>query len=236
MPECPQPRKDIEPNVPSKNDVIIPAFRDLSRQIGPERVIWRYDPILLTSKYTIDYHVTYFNEIAKRLSGYTEKCIISFVDLYRNTKSNTKDLGLLPLGEQEMFELAQRLVDIAHKNNLIVESCAEKINLDQFGIAHGHCIDCNLFERLLNCKLDLGKDKTQREECGCMASIDIGMYNTCKNGCRYCYANFSGNTVNKHFAQHDPTSPLISGVILPDDVVKDRVVKSCRNCQLNLLE
>ena len=83
-----------------------------------------------------------------------------------------------------MYELAARLVDVADKNNLIVESCAEKINLDQFGIAHGHCIDCNLFEQLLGCKLDLDKDKNQREECGCMASIDIGMYNTCKNGCK----------------------------------------------------
>jgi hypothetical protein len=101
--------------------------------------------------------------------------------IYRNTKSNTKDLGLLPLTSKEMFELAARLVEIASKNNLVVESCAEKINLEQFGIAHGHCIDCGLLEQLLDCKLDLDKDKSQREECGCAASIDIGMYNTCKN-------------------------------------------------------
>ena len=73
--------KDVEANIPSKNDVIIPAFQDLSRMIGAERVIWRYDPIMLTDKYTIDYHVEYFEKIAKRLSGYTKKCIISFVDL-----------------------------------------------------------------------------------------------------------------------------------------------------------
>jgi len=128
--------KDIECNIPNKNDIIVPAFKDLSRKIGAERVIWRYDPILLTEKYNIDYHVKYFNELAKRLTGYTHKCVISFVDLYRNTKSNTKDLGLLPLGTEEMYELARRLVEIADKNNLIVESCAEKINLEQFGIAH----------------------------------------------------------------------------------------------------
>ena len=78
--------KDIEANIPSKNDIIVPAFRELSRIIGAEKVIWRYDPIMLTSKYTIDYHVNYFNELAKRLSGYTHKCVISFVDFYRNTQ------------------------------------------------------------------------------------------------------------------------------------------------------
>jgi len=213
---------DIEANIPNKNDVIIPAFKELTKKIGAERVIWRYDPILLTSKYTIDYHVNYFSEIAKRLSGYTNKCVISFVDLYRNTMSNTKDLGLLPLTSKEMFELAARLVEIANKNNLVVESCAEKINLEQFGITHGHCIDCGLLEQLLGCKLDLDKDKNQREECGCVASIDIGMYNTCKNGCRYCYANYSSTTVLKNSGIHDPNSPLISGVITEEDVIKNR--------------
>lgn len=227
---------DIEANIPNKNNVIIPAFRDLSRKIGAERVIWRYDPILFTSKYTIDYHINYFNEIAKRLSGYTKKCVISFVDLYRNTKANTKDIGLLPLTTKDMYELAARLVEIADKNNLIVESCAEKINLDQFGIAHGHCIDCNLFEQLIGYKLDLDKDKNQREECGCMASIDIGMYNTCKNGCKYCYANFSEKTVMKNCGIHDPLSPLISGIITEEDVVKEREIYSCKHCQLNMFE
>lgn len=228
--------KDIEANVPSKNDIIIPAFRELAKKIGPERVIWRYDPILLTSKYTIDYHVNYFSEIAKRLSGYTHKCVISFVDLYRNTKANTKDLGLLPLTSAEMFELAERLVEIANRNHLIVESCAEKINLDQFGIAHGHCIDRDLFERLLGYSLDLDKDKNQCEECGCMASIDIGMYNACQNGCRYCYATYSPKTVIRNTEAHDPQSPLISGHIQAEDIIKDRAIKSCKNCQLNFFD
>lgn len=228
--------KDIEATVPNKNDIIIPAFKELAKKIGAERVIWRYDPILLTPKYTIEYHVNYFNEIAKRLSGYTHKCVISFVDLYRNTKTNTKDIGLQPLTSKKMFELAEQLAEIATRNNLIVESCAEKIDLEQFGITHGHCIDCKLLERLLGYSLDLDKDKNQREECGCVASIDIGMYNTCQNGCRYCYATYSPKIVMRNMAAHDPKSPLISGYIQPDDIVKDRVIKSCKNCQLNLFD
>ena len=89
--------KDVEPCVPSKNDVILPAFQELSRRVGPERVIWRYDPILFTNRYTMDYHITFFSQLARRLEGYTRKCIISFVDLYRNTQTNMKGLGFVPL-------------------------------------------------------------------------------------------------------------------------------------------
>lgn len=225
--------KDVELNVPNKNDIIIPAFRELSKRIGADRVIWRYDPILLTEKYTIDYHVNYFNELAKRLSGYTDKCIISFLDLYRNTQTHLKELNILPLGDKEMFELAERLVEIANKNNLIVESCAEKINLEKFGIHHGHCIDCSLFEKILNCKMNLSKDKNQRPECGCMESIDIGAYNTCRNGCRYCYANFSDKTVAKNTSIHNPNSPLIFGEIMPDDKIIERKMVSLKDDQIS---
>lgn len=226
--------KDVETNVPNKNDFIIPAFRELSKKIGSEKVIWRYDPIMLTEKYTVDYHVNYFNEIARRLSGYTYKCIISFVDLYRNTQSHLKNFHMLPLGDNEMYELAERLVEIANKNNLIVESCAEKINLEQFGIQHGHCIDCALFEKILDCKMNLSKDKNQRPECGCMESIDIGAYNTCQNGCKYCYANFSEKTVIKNIEAHDPKSPLIFGNVLPEDKITERKMISLKEGQISL--
>ena len=83
------------------------------RRIGPERVIWRYDPILFTDRYTMDYHITFFSQLARRLEGYTHKCIISFVDLYRNTQTNMNGLGFTPLTEKEIIELAQRLADIA---------------------------------------------------------------------------------------------------------------------------
>lgn len=224
--------KDVEPGVPSKNDVILPVFQELSRRIGPERVIWRYDPILFTDRYTMDYHITFFSQLARRLEGYIRKCIISFVDLYRNTQANMDGLGLATLTGKEIAELAQRLADIAGKHHLVLETCAEQIDLSPYGIAHGHCIDRNLLGQIARCRLSLDKDKNQRPECGCMSSIDIGMYDTCRHGCRYCYATHSLKTVACNMQAHDPNSPLLCGQILPEDVVKERAVKSCKEGQL----
>ena len=209
--------------------MIIPAFQQLSRQIGPERIIWRYDPIILTSKYTTEYHVHYFEKLAKRLSDHTQKCIISFVDLYRHLGKQ-----FAPLGESEIYEIAGRFSDIARKYNLTLETCAEAIDLSQFGIGHGHCIDGELLERIISQPMSLSKDKNQREECGCISSIDIGMYDSCLNGCKYCYANHSSAAVQKNFKLHDPSSLLLYGTLGPDDVVKDRAMESCKIQQMNL--
>ena len=221
--------KDLEAGIPSKNDVIIPAFQKLSQQIGPERIIWRYDPIILTPKYTTEYHVHYFEELAKRLSGHSRKCVISFVDLYHHLGKQFS-----PLGENEIYELAGRFSDIASKYDLKLETCAETIDLSQFGIGHGHCIDGELLERIIGQSLSLSKDKNQREECGCMASIDIGMYDSCLNGCKYCYANHSAAAVQRNFKLHDPSSALLYGTIGPDDIVKNRAMESCKIQQMNL--
>lgn len=215
--------QDLEPGVPSKNGVIIPAFQELSRTIGPERVIWRYDSILLTPKYTIPYHVHYFEKLSKRLSGYTQKCVISFVDLYKHLGKQFQ-----PLDTAEIFVLAGRFSDIAQKYHLTLETCAESLDLSQFGICHGHCIDGELLEKLIGQPLSISKDKNQRDACGCMTSIDIGMYDSCANGCTYCYANHTPTAVRRNFHSNDPASPLLCGNLTPEYTIKDRAVASCK--------
>jgi DNA repair photolyase len=226
--------KDIEPNLPTKPDEIIAAFKRLSDAIGADRVVWRYDPILVSERYSLEYHIRAFSQIAEYLHDYTQKVTISFIDEdYRCVKSNIKELALLDFPTSTQMQLSSSLAEIAHSYGLKIDTCAERIESQQFGIEHARCIDDRLLAHLLGCRLDVDKDKTQRLECGCVTSIDIGMYNTCRNGCRYCYANYSQNTVAGNYAKHNPLSPLISGEVGSDDKIHDRAVKSCKDMQLN---
>jgi hypothetical protein len=216
--------KDIEPGVPAKNSEVIPAFQRLSDKIGPERVIWRYDPILLSEKYTLNYHQEYFEGIARRLKGCTTKCIISFVDRYRNTERNIETLGLEEAGDDTKRKLAEALSQTARSFGMSMATCAEEIDLSAYGIGLTKCIDGSLLGKLRGYPLDSSKDKNQRPHCGCDASVDIGMYNTCKNGCKYCYANYNSSALKIAANSHDPFSPLLTGNTGEDDIIKDRSI------------
>lgn len=217
--------KGLEIGVPRKEG-IISTFKELSGKIGLKRVIWRYDPILLTENMGVDYHVRYFEEIAKRLEGYTDRCVISFVDLYQKTQRNLKDTTAREPSRNEMMEIASKLCAIAKKYGITIQTCAEEIALENVGIKHGQCIDGALIEDLLDVKLVVGKDPNQRKECGCVQSIDIGEYNTCAHGCKYCYANFKDGVVAANRAAHDVNSPLLVGVLGPEDKVTERKLMS----------
>ena len=227
--------KDVEPNLPNKREELIPTFKRLSEIIGKEKVIWRYDPILVSKRYTMDYHLKAFEEIACNLADYTEKVVISFVDLYSKTQRNTKELDIKQMTNEEMISLAGKMAQIASKYNLIIESCAEQINLQEVGIQHGSCIDKKLIERILGCKLLVEKDKNQRGECGCFESVEIGTYNTCLNGCKYCYANFNDNKVKENIKLYSQDSVLLCGNITSDNRITDRKVKSLKDGQISFL-
>ena len=215
----------FEQNVPRKSSIIA-TFKELSDKIGPERVIWRYDPIILTDKINIEYHLRYFEELAKRLEGKTKRCVISFLDLYKKTERNLKGTYIRELQENEMITLAGNLAIIASAYGITIQSCAEAIELQSVGIAHGHCIDSILIEDLLGVKLVVGKDKNQRPECGCVQSIDIGEYNTCSHMCKYCYANFNKDRVLEKIYKHNPYSPLLIGEVGPNDKITTRKIFS----------
>jgi DNA repair photolyase len=228
---------DVEQNIPSKIESLIQTFKTLSSKIGADRVIWRYDPILINYKYSFDYHVRYYEKLAKELHNFTRKVTISFIDEeYRGVKDNIKELALLNFPIEIQRELSSRLAEIAHHYDLEIDTCAEHIDLDEFGIKHARCIDDRLFEKLLGCRLNVDKDKNQRLECGCVISIDVGMYNTCLNGCRYCYANYNRSTVEGNFRKHESSSPLLCGIVAEDDKINERSVKSCRELQLSLFD
>ena len=218
--------KDIEAHLPDKQRELIPAFQRLADGIGSEKVIWRYDPITFTEVYTPDYHLRAIEKIAQQLEGRTEKCVISFVDTYRKNAKAMEALGTHSIEGDELVGFARRIAEIAGERGMKVATCAEAIDLASVGIEHNCCIDAELIGRIVGGKMKVGKDKAQRMECGCVASIDVGSYNTCGNGCRYCYANFSPTMVASNMAAYDWQSPMLCDALREDDVVKDRKMKS----------
>ena len=226
--------KDIEPGLPDKRRILIPAFCELADRIGRDRVIWRYDPIFLSDHYTLDYHVKAFTRIAEALAGRTRRVVISFLDDYEKTKRNMKGINIQGLTKEKMRRLAHRFAVSAGRYGMEIQTCAEKIDLSEYGITHGACIDREYIEHLLGCRLRAGKDHGQRPECRCMESVEIGSYHTCRNGCRYCYANFSDGRVQARIRDFDVDSPILCGKMEPEDRITERKMKTLRENQMTL--
>ncbi len=156
------------------------------------------------------------------------------MDYYRNTQKNMSGVKRVDLTSEGLDSLARQLSESALSHGLQIDTCAESVDLTKYNITRARCIDGRLFEELLGCGLDIKKDKAQRPNCGCDASIDIGAYSTCRNGCKYCYANDSLNTVLKNHAKYDTGAPILCGSLSAEDKVTERIVRSKKNGQLDL--
>lgn len=220
--------QDLEPGVPAKGRAVVPAVRELARRIGPERVVWRYDPILLTARYSMDWHRRYFAALAHRLSGSVRRCVISFLDPYPGMERDARTLGLRPPDRDEQTALAACFAEEAGRWGMTVQTCAEAADLSRFGVARGSCIDPALLEAQLGRKLTVERDRNQRPACGCASSVDIGMYGGCGHRCRYCYAG-GGRP-----ADHDPAGPLLFGRLTALDQVRPYEARSWADDQLRL--
>ena len=218
---------EIEKNVPDLESAIN-SFINLSKNksVGKEKAIWRYDPIILSDKLDITYHIDKFSQIAQRLNGYTNRCVISFLDIYSRTKKRLSNINLKEISKEDMKIIAEKFSTIARQYDLELVTCSEEINLENYGIKHGKCIDDELFMKIFKIPLDVKKDKTQRKECGCVTSIDVGAYNTCSHECQYCYANFNDGLKNKNILIHNPTSPFLFGDKEVGDKITERKIKS----------
>ncbi|EBN4581349.1 DUF1848 domain-containing protein [Salmonella enterica] len=205
----------IEPSAPRPHRAI-ECFKILSDMIGAERVIWRYDPVLVSNLVDINEHKRLFSKIASLIWGKTKKVVISFADFYKKTERN---LSVVPAFKYydiidnpvALHDLVTWMSYVAGENGMEIECCSEKINLNAFGVKHGKCIDGGLIQKLSGTQMNPSRDPGQREACGCMRSIDIGAYNTCLHGCAYCYATFNGESVHKNKQNHHPESPLLIG-------------------------
>ncbi len=225
--------KEIEPYVPSKEQVI-GYFQKLSELIGKARISWRYDPVFVTDRYSVDYHIEQFGQMAKALSGYTEQCVVSFIDLYEKTLRNFSQVRSVTAKEQEKIIAA--FSEIAKENELQIHLCCENAGLVRENVDADGCMSQAVLEKALGCKLNVPKKKTARKECSCLLGADIGAYNTCGHGCLYCYANYDIETVIKNRKLHNASSPLVIGEVSENDVIKQADQRSWKNAQLDFFD
>jgi len=199
--------------------VSIHSFQKLARLIGADRLIWRYDPIIFTKFTGARYHNENYRKIAEMLNGYTHRSVISFVDIYRKNKKRLQKLeaddrpviNYSGKTSRRFDEMMHAIVDAAGSNGMSIQSCAEKVDLSAYGIRPGKCIDSQYIGEQFGIQVGEVKDPGQRELCGCVASRDIGMYNSCRFGCQYCYATNSYALARKNSQMHQLSSPSLLG-------------------------
>lgn len=224
--------RDIEPYVPDKERVI-DAFQKLSDRVGIRAVSWRYDPIFLSEKYTLDFHLEAFEKMAEKVSGYVDNCVISFIDLYEKTRKNFPQVKEVKQKDKE--RLSQEFVRIGKKSGIRIRTCCEGTEWIKYGVDAAGCMTKAVLERAIGCTLEVPeKGNSKREGCDCLLGNDIGMYNTCGHACLYCYANYDRKTVLQNMRQHDPKSPFLIGGYHEDDCVKEARQESVCSGQLKL--
>ena len=210
--------RDIEPNVPDKHQ-ILKDFRKLSDIVGVDSIGWRYDPILISDKYSREYHLRAFEKMALELDGYTKTVVISFIDLYPKVRRNFPEAR--EVSKEEQLTLGKRIIEIAGEHGMTVKPCAEGDDLAAFGADCSGCMKISDYEKAIGRRINAPKKRGARAACACFLSCDIGAYNTCKHLCRYCYANAEAGKVLENSSRHDPKSPFLIGNYRDDDRVHD---------------
>ncbi len=208
---------DIEPNVIDK-EKIIEGIKEVSKILGKENVYVRYDPILINDKYTVSYHKKMFDRLCKKLNGYVDHIIISFVDDYKNVRNNMSTLKIKDLTNDDYKEIGISFYKSAKENNMTVQTCFEENNLVEYGFIKNECIGANLAYKLT------GKvfKKWKARKCNCVEMTDIGVYNSCSHFCKYCYANYDEKKVKENMKKHNPNSSLLIGELEKDDIIKEK--------------
>ena len=211
-------------------------FQTALRQDWKKKVIWRYDPILTNTEFNVAFHKEAFAQIADGLKDHTEKCMLGFIDHYQHIRNAVGQFNINPLTKEEIEEMAVSFKKTTDAYPTVqLDTCTTKVDLRHLNIPSGLCIDKELIERIIGCPILAKKDKNQRSICNCIESIDIGTYESCLNGCIYCYAiKGNYNTAEYNMKKHDKNSPLLIGHLSENDVVKEREMKSLKNNQYSL--
>ena len=209
--------RDIEPNVPNI-DKSIETLIKLSDIVGRQRIAWRYDPILLTDKYTKVRHYRTFNYMAERISPYIDRCIFSFVEMYKKLEKNMLEIRLLT--PKNKIEIVKNLGAISKRYNMLIQTCASDEDYEQFGVLNSGCLTAEILERANGITFKSMRHSGNRKNCKCIESRNIGDYDTCPNGCKYCYANQNPEIARANYEKHNPDLPFILGDLKDTDEIQ----------------
>ena len=212
--------KDVEPNIPDKR-LIIEGVKKLSLVLGIDNVVLRYDPIFLSDKYNVDYHIRAFDKLCKNLNGYVNKIIVSFMDEYKNVRSNKDILKYRAITKEDYNKIGEAFSKSAMDNGMSVQTCFEENDLTEYGFVKGECLSHEL-AYILTGKKFKSSNVRKEKKCECVQMVDIGDYNSCMHMCKYCYANYDEKAVSSNFERHDDNSSLLIGSVQSDDVIKVR--------------
>lgn len=212
--------KDVEPNIPDKR-LIIEGVKKLSLVLGIDNVVLRYDPIFLSDKYNVDYHIRAFDKLCKNLNGYVNKIIVSFMDEYKNVRINKDILKYRTFTREDYKKIGEAFSKSAMDNGMSVQTCFEDEDLTEYGFVKGECLSHEL-AYILTGKKFKSSNVRKEKKCECVQMVDIGDYNSCMHMCKYCYANYDEKAVRSNFERHDDNSSLLIGSIQSDDVIKVR--------------
>lgn len=225
--------KDIEPYVPQKEEVM-ESLKRLSEKLGCGKVSWRYDPVLITEKYSVDFHIREFERMADSLAGYTEQCVVSFIDLYEKTRRNFP--AVRQVSGEEQRQLVEAFARTAKKTHMQIHLCCENKTLVRDHVDAGGCMSKEILEKAAGYRMTVPKQRYARQGCDCLLGADIGAYNTCGHGCLYCYANYDRKTVVRSMACHDENSPFLIGHGQEGDVIRDAKQELWRDEQMSLFD
>ena len=215
--------RDIKPNVPTIDESIETLIK-LSKIVGKQRIAWRYDPILLTKKYTKQVHYNTFDYMSKRLSPHIDRCIFSFVDMYKKLETNMPEIVIL--NNNDKIEIAKNIGSIAKKHNMIIQTCATIEDFKQFGILQSGCMTSEILGNANNITFKKVRHSGNRQGCKCIENRNIGDYDTCPNGCKYCYANKNPQIAQENYKKHNPNDLMILGNLKPTDEIQQSNQKS----------
>ena len=214
-------KKDIEPNVPDKTS-IIEDIKKLYEIVGIDNLYIRYDPIFLSDKYNIEYHIRVFEKMCLLLEGYVKHIIVSFIDDYKNVRNNCYYLNIKDFTEDDYKQIGTNFSAAASNHGMTVQTCFEERNLGECGFKVNECLSHEMAFKLTG-KTYKNWTARKKKKCNCVQMVDIGVYNSCKHFCKYCYANYDEKKVNQNFLNHDVNSSLLVGTIQSDDVIKERI-------------